>query len=56
MCDCVDAFGRVDVLANVVGGTIWWQPFEKYTEDQVQLELERSLFTNLWCCKSALPT
>jgi dihydroxycyclohexadiene carboxylate dehydrogenase len=55
MRECVSAFGRIDVLANVVGGTIWWQPFERYTEDQIQLELERSLFTNLWCCKAALP-
>jgi dihydroxycyclohexadiene carboxylate dehydrogenase len=52
---CAADFGRIDVLANLVGGTIWWQPFQEYTEEQIHLELERSLFTNLWCCKSVLP-
>lgn len=51
----VENFGRIDVLANVVGGTIWWQPFEKYEETQIMEELQRSLFTTLWCCKAALP-
>lgn len=55
MRSSIDAYARIDVLANVVGGTIWWQPFEKYTVEQIHLELERSLFTNLWCCKAVLP-
>jgi NAD(P)-dependent dehydrogenase (short-subunit alcohol dehydrogenase family) len=52
---CLDAYGRIDILANVVGGTIWWQPFERYDEAQVLAELERSLLTTLWCCKAVLP-
>lgn len=55
MRETVDAFGRIDVLVNVVGGTIWWQPYHEYSEEQVLLELERSLFTTLWCCKAVLP-
>jgi NAD(P)-dependent dehydrogenase (short-subunit alcohol dehydrogenase family) len=51
----VDGFGRVDVLVNIVGGTIWWQPYHLYTEEQINLELERSLFTALWCCSAVLP-
>jgi dihydroxycyclohexadiene carboxylate dehydrogenase len=51
----IRAFGRVDVLANVVGGTIWWQNYHEYTIEQIELELERSLFTTLWCCKAVLP-
>jgi len=50
-----DRFGRIDVIANVVGGTIWWQPFHLYTEEQIHLELERSLYTTLWCCHEVLP-
>lgn len=50
-----DGFGRIDVLCNVVGGTIWWQPYHHYTEDQIRAELDRSLFTVLWCCLAALP-
>jgi len=51
----IDHFGRIDVLVNGVGGTIWWQPFHLYTEEQINLELERSLYTTLWSCRAALP-
>ena len=56
MKECLGAYKRIDIIANVVGGTIWWQPFEQYEEAQVIAELERSLFTTLWCCKAVLPT
>lgn len=55
MRETVAAFGRIDVIANVVGGTIWWQPYQEYSVDQIFLELERSLHTTLWCCKAVLP-
>ena len=51
----IDAFGRIDVLVNNVGGTIWIQPFHLYTEEQILRELERSLHTTLWCCNAVLP-
>ena len=50
-----DAYGRIDVLVNNVGGTIWIKPYHLYTEDEVKLELERSLYPTLWCCLAALP-
>lgn len=49
------AFGRLDVLVNNVGGTIWIKPYHLYTEEEVKLELERSLYPTLWCCLAALP-
>ncbi|AMN44343.1 SDR family NAD(P)-dependent oxidoreductase [Rhodoplanes sp. Z2-YC6860] len=51
----VAAYGRVDVLVNNVGGTIFIKPYHLYTEDEVKLELERSLFPTMWCCLAALP-
>lgn len=48
-------FGRVDVLINNVGGTIWAKPFEHYEEAQIEAEIRRSLFPTLWCCRAALP-
>lgn len=51
----VERFGRVDVMANVVGGTIWWQPLHLYSEEHILQELERSLHTTLWCCRAVLP-
>src|SRR3954452_11951129 len=50
-----DAYGRIDVLVNNVGGTIWIKPYHLYNEDEVKLELERSLYPTLWCCLAALP-
>jgi NAD(P)-dependent dehydrogenase (short-subunit alcohol dehydrogenase family) len=55
MTKAVDAYGRIDVLINNVGGTIWIKPFHLYSEQEVQLELERSLYPTLWCCLAVLP-
>ena len=55
MKQSVERFGRIDVLVNVVGGTIWWQPYHLYTEEQIALELERTLYPTLWCCSAVLP-
>ena len=49
------AFGRVDVLVNNVGGTIWMKPFHLYSPDEVELELERSLKPTLWGSRAVLP-
>jgi dihydroxycyclohexadiene carboxylate dehydrogenase len=49
------AHGRIDVLVNNVGGTIWIKPYHLYSEEEVRLELERSLYPTLWCCLAVLP-
>lgn len=51
----VERFGRLDILINNVGGTIWAKPFEHYAEQQIEAEVRRSLFPTLWCCHAALP-
>jgi NAD(P)-dependent dehydrogenase (short-subunit alcohol dehydrogenase family) len=55
MQQTVAAHGRIDVLVNNVGGTIWIKPYHLYTEEEVKLELERSLHPTLWCCLAVLP-
>jgi NAD(P)-dependent dehydrogenase (short-subunit alcohol dehydrogenase family) len=55
MQQTVEAYGRIDVLVNNVGGTIWIKPYHLYSEDEVKLELERSLHPTLWCCLAVLP-
>ncbi|MEE2995693.1 MAG: SDR family oxidoreductase [Pseudomonadota bacterium] len=55
MAEAVSSFGRVDVLVNNVGGTIWMKPFHLYTEEEVEMELERSLKPTLWGCRAVLP-
>ena len=49
------AHGRVDVLINNVGGTIWAKPYQEYEEAQIEAEIRRSLFPTLWCCRAVLP-
>lgn len=51
----LERFGRIDVLINNVGGTIWTRPYEHYIPAQIQKEVERSLFPTLWCCRAVLP-
>ena len=55
MAAAVERFGRIDILINNVGGTIWTKPFEHYAEDEIEAEVRRSLFPTLWCCRAALP-
>jgi dihydroxycyclohexadiene carboxylate dehydrogenase len=48
-------FGRIDVSVHNVGGTIWTKPFWEYPEDQIEQEINRSLWPTLWCCRAVIP-
>ena len=48
-------FGRIDILINNVGGTIWAKPYAHYTESEIEAEIRRSLFPTMWCCRAVLP-
>ena len=48
-------FGRIDILINNVGGTIWAKPYAHYAEAEIEAEIRRSLFPTLWCCRAVLP-
>jgi dihydroxycyclohexadiene carboxylate dehydrogenase len=48
-------FGRIDILINNVGGTIWARPYAEYEEAQIEAEVRRSLFPTLWCSRAVLP-
>jgi NAD(P)-dependent dehydrogenase (short-subunit alcohol dehydrogenase family) len=50
-----ERFGRIDILVNNVGGTIWAKPYAEYGEAEIEAEIRRSLFPTLWCCRAALP-
>jgi NAD(P)-dependent dehydrogenase (short-subunit alcohol dehydrogenase family) len=55
MTQARQAYGRIDVLVNNVGGTIWIKPYHLYTAQEVELELQRSLYPTMWCCLAVLP-
>jgi dihydroxycyclohexadiene carboxylate dehydrogenase len=55
MAGAMAAFGRIDLLVNNVGGTIWVKPFEHYEADQIDAEVRRSLFPTLYSCHAVLP-
>jgi dihydroxycyclohexadiene carboxylate dehydrogenase len=55
MAKAHEKFGRIDILINNVGGTIWAKPYAHYSEDEIQAEIRRSLFPTLWCCRAVLP-
>jgi dihydroxycyclohexadiene carboxylate dehydrogenase len=48
-------FGRIDILINNVGGTIWAKPYAHYSEKEIEAEIRRSLFPTMWCCRAVLP-
>ncbi|MEY8016939.1 benzoate 1,2-dioxygenase electron transfer component BenC [Mycobacterium servetii] len=51
----IDAFGRIDVLINSVGGAINFKPFTEFTDAEIRAEVDRSLMTTLYCCRAVLP-
>ena len=55
MATAHEAFGRIDILINNVGGTIWAKPYAHYEEHEIEAEIRRSLFPTLWCCRAVLP-
>ncbi len=55
MAEAARIYGRIDVLINNVGGTIWAKPYEHYEPEQIMKEIQRSLFPTLWCCRAVLP-
>jgi dihydroxycyclohexadiene carboxylate dehydrogenase len=55
MAEARERFGRIDILINNVGGTIWAKPYDQYSEEEIQAEIRRSLFPTLWCCHAVLP-
>lgn len=55
MDEALALYGRIDILINNVGGTIWAKPYEHYEPEQISKEIQRSLFPTLWCCRAVLP-
>lgn len=53
--DIIRTAGRIDVLVNNVGGTIWIKPFIEYTEDEIKAEIDRSLWPTIWSCRAVAP-
>ncbi|MEV7289764.1 1,6-dihydroxycyclohexa-2,4-diene-1-carboxylate dehydrogenase [Streptomyces sp. NPDC093252] len=51
----LELLGRIDVLVNNVGGAIRFKPYEHYTPEEIQAEVQRSLFPTLWTCRAVLP-
>lgn len=54
MAQAVTLWGRIDILVNNVGGTIWAKPYEFYAPQEIDAEVRRSLFPTLYCCRAAL--
>ncbi|ROZ89325.1 benzoate 1,2-dioxygenase electron transfer component BenC [Gordonia sp. OPL2] len=52
----LDAYGRIDVLVNNVGGAINFKPFTEFTDTEIRAEIDRSLMTTLYACRAALPS
>ncbi|OYW82892.1 MAG: 1,6-dihydroxycyclohexa-2,4-diene-1-carboxylate dehydrogenase [Sphingobium sp. 32-64-5] len=51
----VEAFGRIDILVNNVGGAIRMRPFAEFEPAQIDAEIRRSLMPTLYCCHAVLP-
>jgi dihydroxycyclohexadiene carboxylate dehydrogenase len=50
-----DTFGRIDALANIVGGAIWWRSYRYFEPEQIKAEVNKSLWPSMWLCRAVLP-
>jgi dihydroxycyclohexadiene carboxylate dehydrogenase len=55
MTAAVEAFGRIDILVNNVGGAIRMRPYAQFEPAQIDAEIRRSLMPTLYCCHAVLP-
>jgi dihydroxycyclohexadiene carboxylate dehydrogenase len=51
----IERHDRIDVLVNIVGGTIWSKPFVDYSLDEARIEIEKSLWGCISCTWAAVP-
>lgn len=56
MAAAQEAFGRIDILINNVGGAIRMRPYAAFEPAQIDAEIRRSLMPTLYCCHAVLPT
>lgn len=56
MAAAIEAFERIDVLVNNVGGAIRMRPYAEFEPAQIDAEIRRSLMPTLYCCHAVLPT
>ncbi|AVO43591.1 1,6-dihydroxycyclohexa-2,4-diene-1-carboxylate dehydrogenase (plasmid) [Simplicispira suum] len=47
----VQTYGRVDAAILNVGGTIWFKPLTEYQPEEIEKEINRSLWPTLWCAR-----
>jgi dihydroxycyclohexadiene carboxylate dehydrogenase len=55
MADTFKAYGQIDVSVHNVGGTIWTIPYWEYSDEQIEKEIQRSLWPTLWSCRAVIP-
>lgn len=55
MAKAKEAYGRIDVLVNNVGGTIWARPYWEYDKEQIITEVNKTFWPTMWCCHAVLP-
>ena len=56
VADTMAKYGRIDVLVNNVGGAINFKPFIEFSDAEIRAEIDRSLMTTLYTCRSVLPS
>jgi NAD(P)-dependent dehydrogenase (short-subunit alcohol dehydrogenase family) len=56
MAAAVERWGRIDVLVNTVGGSMYGPKLGwEYTPEELQANVQNNFWTTMWCCWAALP-
>ena len=54
VAESIAEYGHIDIAVHNVGGTIWAKPFWQYTDEEIEKEINRSLWPTLWCCRAVI--
>jgi dihydroxycyclohexadiene carboxylate dehydrogenase len=48
-------YGRIDALANIVGGSIWHYDYQLLNPEQIEATVKKNFWPSMWLCWAVLP-
>jgi len=50
-----DTYGKIDALANIVGGSVWHYDYQLLNPEQIEATVKKNFWPSMWLCWAVLP-